>query len=383
MKKASPTITHISTVHPAFDVRIFHKQCKSLAKQGFNVNLVVTHSKEEVVDDVHIIPLPTFKGRLTRILVKPFLAFSRALKTQADLFHFHDPELIPMGLLLKILGKKVIYDVHEDVPSQILDKHWIPSPFRKFISGIFREIEDFSSRTFDGIVAATPYITNNFLKRNENAININNYPLIEELFDLKAAEGRKKTHEKIICYVGSITKKRGIFELIKALEGTDIKLYLAGTTSPKSLINVLQNEKGWKNVVYFGQVDRKKICSILSKSQVGICTLYPTKSYVESLPIKLFEYMSAGLPIVASNFPYWQDLLADFNGVYFVDPLNPEEIRKALNTIFSDCQKSHSLGGSGLKAIKECYNWDIEEAKLITFYKKLGITIEFSTSTFS
>jgi len=196
---------------------------------------------------------------------------------------------------------------------------------------------------------------------------------MEELITLNALGSHEKTHEKIITYVGGITKERGIFELLKAIEGTDIKLYLAGTPTPKTLLNALQKEKGWENVTYFGHVDRKEICSIFLKSQVGICVLHPTASYINSLPIKLFEYMSAGLPIVASNFPYWQELLADLNNIRFVDPLNPEEIRMAVNTLIADRNECYSMGARGSKAVKEKFNWALEEKKLISFYGKLGV----------
>ena len=144
----TPIITHISTVHSAFDIRIFHKECRSLAASGMRVNLIVTHDKEEMIDNVLIVPLPKFKNRFTRIFIKPFLAFSKALRTKADLFHFHDPELIFLGLLLKIMGKKVIYDVHEDVSTQILHKEWIPKKMRKIVSFIVGNIENFSIRFF-------------------------------------------------------------------------------------------------------------------------------------------------------------------------------------------------------------------------------------------
>ncbi|MBX9785992.1 MAG: glycosyltransferase family 4 protein [Alphaproteobacteria bacterium] len=367
------SITHISTVHPAFDVRIFHKECKSLVKQGFKVNLIVSHEKEEMIDGVRIIPLPFFKGRFKRMLIKPILAFIYALKLRSDLYHFHDPELIPVGILLKIFGKKVVYDVHEDVPSQIMDKHWIPSHLRRFVSIIVKGIEKCGCLFFDGIVAATPYIRNKFLKMSKNAIDINNYPLTTEFVGLKLDGKSKNKTDKIICYIGAITKERGAVELVKAVEGTDIRLYLAGTVAPKNLLESLEKEEGWKNVTYFGQVERDEVVSILSKSQIGLCILHPTISYVNSLPVKLFEYMTASLPVVVSDFPYWRKLFGDFESISFVDPFNPEKIRNTIQALISDPKKCHSMGQNGLKAIKEIYNWESEEKKLIDFYKDLDI----------
>jgi len=362
-------ITHITTVHPIFDTRIFYKECKSLAKCGFTINLIVSHDKEETIEGVHVIPLPFFKGRPARMFLKPLLAFFAALKTKADLYHFHDPELLPIGMLLKLLGKKVVYDAHEDVPSQILSKYWIPLYLRRFVSLVIKGVESFCCRFFDGIITATPHIRSKLLTKNKNTIDINNYPILEEFTKLN----EKTDKEKIICYIGGITKERGIVELLKAIEGTDITLYLAGTATPKSLIKNLEQTKGWKNVVYFGQVTREKVSSILSNSAAGVVLFHPLDNHLQSLPNKLFEYMGAGLPVLASNFPYWKKLLQSTDNAYFADPLNPEDIRTTINSLLSDKEKSYSMGIRGLTAVQEIYNWGKEEKKFIDFYKTLGV----------
>ncbi len=374
-KMKPSTVVHISTVHPLFDSRIFHKECKSLASAGINVKLIITHAQEEVINDIHIIPLPLYKGRFKRIMFKPFVALSKALSTHADVFHFHDPELIPIGVLLKLCGKKVIYDVHEDVPSRILDKYWIPLYLRRVISILFKGIESFSSRFFDGIVTATPYINKIFIERNKNSININNYPLLEEINQIEIRKNKNGPQEKIISYIGVISKERGIIEVLKAIEDTDVKLYLAGIPSPASLMEELENMKGWQNVVYHGQLKRKDVTTLLAQSHIGICTLHPNASYINSLPIKIFEYMGAGLPIIASNFPYWQNLLKNVNSASFVDPLKPEEIKLAINKLIADTEKRGLMGERGMKAIREKYNWGSEEKKLLSFYRKLGVRI--------
>lgn len=369
---AKPIVTHISTVHRTFDVRIFHKECKSLAKSGYHVNLLVTHNKQELVDGVHIIPLPSYKGRFKRMLLKPMAAFSLALKTRADLYHFHDPELIPLGIALKCLGKKVIYDVHEDVPSQVMNKHWIPNCLRYPISKCISVLESISSRIFDGVVASTPHISKKFLKRNSATVNINSYPIKEEYQLLSSKEVKKVKNS--ICYVGGISKSRGICELVEALEGTNIKLFLAGQFTPTSLKKELEKKKGWKNVEFFGYVSQHEVHSILERTQIGMCTLHPTPSAVNGHGLKLFEYMAAGVPVIASNFPYWEELFKGCDNFRFVNPLDPKAIQQSIKDLLSKPEKCQALGELGYKLVEEKYNWEQEKKKLIDAYKKLGVS---------
>ena len=154
-------ICFLTSVHPAFDARIFYKEAKTLAKAGYSVTLIAQHSKDEIVDGVRIIALPKPRNRLFRIFGTTWRMFRLALKQTADVYHFHDPELIPVGIVLRLLGKKVIYDVHEDVPQQILCKEWIGSTWiKKCVASIVHIIEQIGVAVFTRVVAATPDIAN-------------------------------------------------------------------------------------------------------------------------------------------------------------------------------------------------------------------------------
>lgn len=363
----------ITSVHPPFDTRIFHKEAKCLVKAGYKVTLIVQHEKDDVVDGIRILSLPTPKNRFERMTKTVWQLYRKAREVDADIYHFHDPELIPVGLLLKLHEKKVIYDVHEDVPRQNMSKSYIPEIFRKPISVIIEALEGFSAKYFHGVVTATPFINRRFLKLGANAINVNNYPLLSELYD---AGNRWKNKENAVCYVGGLTRIRGAFEMVEAIEKTKYGLLIAGNIEP-GIEKILEQTPGWRNVEFLGFNDRDGVKSTIGRSMGGLVVLRPTINYLNALPVKMFEYMSAGVPVIASNFPLWEEIIKREKCGICVDALNPEEIATAIRFIIEHQEEAEQLGKNGRRAVIERYNWGIEEAKLKQLYEKiLGPKVE-------
>lgn len=363
----SKKVCHLTSVHPLLDTRIFYKECISLSKAGYNVSIIVAGDTDRVVENIKVFGVK--KDRNSRFYRMFFIVkkvYIKALEVNADIYHFHDPELLPIGKKLIKKGKKVIYDTHEDLPLQILTKHWLPVIIRKPLSRIIEKIEKYYSKRLSAVIAATPIIRNRFLKYNSNTIDICNYPIIEELGN--NVEWNKKDNS--ICYIGSIFKERGIIELMKAIENVDVILELAGSYSPENLRDELSHCSSWNKVHEYGYVGRNEIKNILSKSKAGMVTLLPKQSYMESLPIKMFEYMVAGIPVIASNFPLWKDIIEKFNCGLCVNPEDPLEIEKAIKIILTNTEESKKMGVNGIKAVRENFNWKVEEKKLLDLYSK-------------
>jgi glycosyltransferase involved in cell wall biosynthesis len=364
-------VCHMTSAHPVHDIRIFHKECCSLAKFGFEVYLVAPNCEEEFINGVHIVSIEVNgKGRLNRMLKKGRAVFKKALELDADIYHFHDPELLRFALRLKRKGKVVIYDAHEDVPKQILDKHWIPGFARRLVSKLFQSYERYVSKRISGVISVTEIICDRFKLVNSNVQMVANYPLMNESQTLR--EINVEVVPKRICYVGGLFPKRGVKEIVEAMEYVDGQLVLAGTFSPPEFEDEVRSLIGWKKVDYKGQVNRDELIQILKSSSIGIVTLHPTASYLEALPIKMFEYMSAGIPFVASNFPYWKQIIdAEACGL-LADPLRPEDIVAAIQFLLDNPDKAKIMGGNGYHAFMKKYNWEMEEQKLINFYQRLN-----------
>ncbi|MEH7384299.1 glycosyltransferase family 4 protein [Bacillus sp. JJ1521] len=367
-------VCHLTSVHPALDIRIFVKECKTLQRAGHEVTLIVANQESQVVDSVTIKSVNAPAGnRITRMIASTRAIYDEAIRQDADVYHFHDPELIPIGLLLKKRGKKVIYDVHEDVPEQVLSKEWIPGFLRKSISSIVKSVEKFASKRFDAVITATPTINNRFVTYNKNSVIVHNFPILNELAG--SVENSDVKREDLL-YIGGITKLRGIEEMVEAMgivnQTIDSTLALAGKFSPESLEDEMKSHPDWRYINHVGWLTRNEVKEQLSKSSIGLVLLRPEPRYVVSYPIKLFEYMSAGVPVIASNFPLWKGIVEGKNCGLCVDPLDPKSIADAIIWILQHPEEAKKMGENGRKAIENKYNWETESITLTNLYQKFN-----------
>ena len=365
-------IAHLTTVHKRFDTRIFKKQCISLSrKDNYNVSLIVADGLGSTKHkNINIYDVGPSKNRFDRIFISAKKIYLKALDLDCDIYHLHDPELLNMGLQLKNKGKKVIFDSHEDVSEDIMIKDWVPFYFRKLISLIYNVFEKFICKQLDFVISATPYISNKFQEKGVISLDIKNYPIKEDYIYQKTNWNEKKNE---ICYVGEISKERGIIELIESLENLkNIRLNLVGSFSDSNLKKRCEKMKGWGQVNELGFLPQKEIYKIFNNSKLGIVTLHPTKTYLPSIPVKIFEYMAAGLPIVCSNFDFWEELIfKKYKCAVQVDPLSSSEIAGAVEHLMYNDIVSKKMIEEGIRAIKETFNWNIEEKKLYDVYNRI------------
>lgn len=365
----------LTSVHPPFDTRIFHKEAKSLAKAGYDVTLIAQHDKDEIVEGIKIVPLSKPKNRLERITRTVWLVYRKAIKIDADIYHFHDPELIPVGLFLKLHGKRVIYDVHEDYSEAILYKGWLPSQIRKIVALLSDRFEKAMASCFSSVITVTYRIGQRFGSNNKNVVVVQNFPILNEMFDeefMVPWNDRKNA----AVFVGNIGVIRGIREMVKALQlipdGLNIQLLLAGYFSPESLKEEIQYMDGWDRCEYIGYAQLRDVTKLLGRAKIGFVLTHPVFNLLNGQPVKLFEYMAAGIPVITSDFPLWREIVEGAGCGLLVNPLKPEEIADAVVYLLENSEEAEQMGKNGRKAVEERYNWGMEEKKLLELYKKVS-----------
>lgn len=331
-------------------------------------------------DGVAILDVGRAQGRIDRMLESTRRVYRKALALDAKLYHLHDPELIPCGLRLKRGGKTVIFDAHEDLPKQLLSKPYLGPVSSRALSGVFAAYEAFASRRFDGIVAATPSIRDKFLALKCRSIDINNFPIAGELGQAVAANEPGAGHRihgnrgKQVCYVGGLTEIRGAREMVQAaaLLHSDTRINLVGAFNPPLLREELREHAGWSRIAEHGYLDRAGVARVMQASAAGLVTLRPAPNHIDSQPNKMFEYMSAGLPVIASDFPLWRAIIEDNACGICVDPRKPRAIAEAIDFLVSNPVIARRMGENGREMVRIRYNWVHEERKLADFYAALA-----------
>lgn len=363
-------VAHLTSAHPRHDTRIFIKMCSSLAEE-YDVFLVVSDGLGDLkTNKVNIVDVGArIGGRLSRMTKTVNLVFTKALDLDADIYHLHDPELLPIALKLKKLGKKVIFDSHEDVSKQMIGKPYLNLPLRKLIGWVFGIYERYVCAQIDVIIAATPSIRDKFLKINTNSVDINNFPLLDELAN--TSDWSIKNDE--VAYIGGIAIIRGIAQLVRAMGVTKgVVLNLAGKFSEQDTEKMVKSYGSWEKVNELGFLSRQEVAHVLERSKIGLVTFLPLPNHIDSQPNKMFEYMSAGIPIITSNFSLWRDIVEGNECGLCVDPLDPQAIGEAIQYLIDHPALAEGMGVNGRKAVENKFNWPIEEKKLLELYKGLS-----------
>ena len=366
----------MTSVHPWDDTRIFRKMCRWLVVAGHEVHLVAANGPKESrpeVDGVHLHLLPTRVGRLRRMTGTSWAVFKKALRLEGDVNQFHDPELLPHGMLMAAMGRRVVYDAHEDAPRDLLIRDYLPRPMRCAASIGIALTEWMGSRFFyNGIVTATPHIGKRFPKHKTRVVH--NYAALKPTEEDQLADYSERLPH--FAFVGAMSWGRGTEEMVRAIgKVKDIKarLVLAG---PRVFFGRTESGPehlpGWERVLERGVVPAAEAVEIYQSTRAGLVLFLPGPNHDDALPNKLFEYMAAGLPIIASDIPLWRSLVEEARCGLLVNPRDVDAVAHAMDWMLEHPEEAAEMGRRGARMARERYNWDSEARRLEQLYQEVA-----------
>jgi glycosyltransferase involved in cell wall biosynthesis len=362
-----PKVCHFTTVHRPDDIRIFVKECRSLVAAGYEVVLIAVCDADTKVDGVQIRALRKPKGRIdraTRVLRDAYFA---CVREKADIYHFHDPELMLVGFWLKRLGMKVVYDVHENLPMDILhSKPYLPTWIRRGLSKVAKKLEDRAGARFDAIITVTDSFTSRFPKGKATVVQ--NYPILAE-GPLPASEPRSGS---TLLFTGGFATTRCAREIVDAMALLpDVELVVAGPCRSEALLTELQAKPAWDQVRFEGMLARNELDRLFAEATIGLVLNAPRPDYIEISTNKLFEYMLAGLPVIASAIPSWKSIVEEVGCGVIVDTTDAKEIARAVRELLDVPEEMKAMGERGRLAAQSRFHWGSEEEKLLAVYTNL------------
>lgn len=358
----------MTTVHRRDDTRILLKEARSLAKEHDVVLLTADGLPPETVYGVSVRSVVDEKprSRPERMTKAASAMFREALKEDADIYHFHDPELLRIGLRIKRRGKTVIYDVHESISDTITDRDYLPAPLLKMLARAAGWADLRGASKMDAVVTVTPYLAERYRCRGCRTVLIRNFPVLDT-FPPPEDGGREIS---MCCSGARVDYSRGIVEMIECAQNTDIPLHLFGLMHDAMNREVAERDK--KHLVrVHGFVDPAVVREQMYRSLIGMVVEYPTGNAVNAYCVKTFEYMAAGMAVVSSDIPLWRELVEETGCGLCVDPKDIGAVSNAVRYLAEHPKEALAMGHSGRRWADKKYNWAHEEAELLALYREL------------
>ncbi len=360
-------VVHVSTVHQWNDPRILSKECQSLAKAGYKVGLIITDPQKDSMYGVDLIGLKRRRNRWFRMSLGVFEAFRKVHRSGASIVHFHDPELIPLGLIARLLGYQVIFDVHEDYVTSIKTvSRTIPRGLRGFFSAVYQLTIPVQKMAFNIIIAEEYYA-----ETYPDATPVRNFPDLSLFFDYQTKERSAPGTVRLI-YSGNVTLARGACHhetLVNALPGAS--LTMVGRCHA-DLVEGLQSNPQVSLPSDGSFVPFEDIVESYDKDWTAGLAIFPeTDHYTRKALTKLYEYAAAGIPVVCSDFPVWKKLVEENGLGLCVPPDDVEAQKKAVLKLSKDKVLYEKFSRLGRQFAHETASWTNEAQTLIELYNQL------------
>ncbi len=371
-------VTVLSTVHLALDNRVFYREARTLAQAGYDVTVIAVHDRDEVRDGIAIRALPSVpRGR------RPWLwrrALAMATETQADIYHFHDPELLLVSPFLRRQTKRpTIYDIHEVYPEFVEVKEYLPGWSRRPIAGLVRAVEPWLAGHESALIFADGQIAGAFTAIDRPKATLFNFPQLTHFADRPVGESGL-AQPPVILYLGAMERNRGTDLMLSAFQRVlqvvpQATLLLVGHFAPPALEGEVRRQAEALGIAHAvtitGRVPFADVPDFLQQATIGWVPWQAARKNELNIPTKLFEYMSAGLPVVVSDLPSIRPFVEPNSSGLLVEPGDAQAHAEALVRLIRRPGEASAMGARGRQLVLTQFNWDVMAPRLLALYDQL------------
>lgn len=367
-----------TSVHHPDDVRVFHREACTLADAGHEVTLLVHADFDRAVrQGVELVGLKKPRSRAQRLISGwRFYLMSRRLK--ADVYHFHDFELLPWGWLLKRTATaRVLYDCHENHPETVLERAWLPEKIKPALSRLVRWVEPLLARSLDAVICVVPDQAQRLQRAGCKTVLIRNFPRLE-----KFAAPAVQLREEQLIYLGGLGMARGarlLVDIMQALKIShpQVRLICLGPFNEswvEAEIKEYARQRQVNSCIHFlPRVPHDAVAEHLRRSRIGLIPWQPVPQMLKiCYPNKVFEYMACGLPIVASDLPGLRHLIEPAGCGLLVKPDDVHAHVQAIRHLLDHPRQAQEMGERGIVYVSDHYSWRQESIQLRTLYDRIG-----------
>ena len=299
---------------------------------------------------------------------------------KADVVHVHDLPLARIGNLLKEkCGLGFVLDLHENWPDFLEVSQHTKSLAGKLLSssGQWRKYENESVGQADRVITVVAEMKDRLVQNRApeaKIIILENTPPVSSVTE--SIPGESEVFN--VVYVGGVTQHRGLQFVIRglALLEKDLKWHfnVAGDGRYLAELKALTVRLGiGTNVTFKGKVAKTEAESLISRSDLAVLPHIRSVQSDNSSPNKLFEYMAAGIPVLASDCTSIKRVIdTTDSGVTYIND-SPENLALKLRELYLDRDKLKLKGNNGRKAVIEHYNWETSAVSLIEMYSSLSV----------
>jgi hypothetical protein len=386
-----PRVLHVSVVHRPDDPRIFERECRSLAADGYDVSYLVPGGSGER-DGVTLLGLPE-RPRAERWRHAPEI-WAAVRRLRPHVVHVHDPELLALLPVLKTLGPRLVYDMHEYIAQAVKTRHYVPGPARRPLAACVGVAERTLAAAADGVVAVVPEQWRELGGRPALRILLPNYPRFSRFAEVAEARAAVAPGQSAavggggaggeaagaaplrLVHIGTLAETRGVGLMLDVMaEVGDAATLTLGGPFPDPGFEArcrarVEGELAGR-VTLLGRVPPAEVPGHLAAADVVWIAGLPTAQYsLPAVSTKLYEGLAAGCAALVPALPGRGEVV-ERERCGLVVPATIAGHAAGVRALAADRAATAGMGRRGLEAVRERYSWEAIEGRLLDFYAML------------